>query len=79
MQTPHKLIAQTYDAANVMSGAIDGVQTYIRNKYPCAYYVHCSAHQLNLVMQKAASQNAKLRVFFNNLSAIPAFSFKFIE
>nr|CAH7731616.1 unnamed protein product [Callosobruchus chinensis] len=27
-------------------------------------------------MQKSASQNAKVRVFFNNLSAIPVFFFQ---
>lgn len=73
LETPQKLIAQTYDGANVMSGAVGGVQAYVKIKYPCAHYVHCYAHQLNLLMQKAASQHAKVRVFFNNLSAIPAF------
>lgn len=73
MKTPHKLIAQTYDGANVMSGATNGVQAQIKIKYPNAHFVHCYAHQLNLIMQKAASQNPKVRVFFNNLSAIPAF------
>lgn len=31
------------------------------------------AHQLNRFMQKSASQNSRVRVFFQNLSAIPAF------
>lgn len=33
-----------------MSGHIRGVQAYIREKYPCALYVHCSSHSLNLAI-----------------------------
>nr|CAH7742391.1 unnamed protein product [Callosobruchus chinensis] len=73
LKTPQKLIAQTYDGANVMSGVNNGVQAQIKIKYPNAHFIHCYAHQLNLIMQKSASQNAKVRVFFNNLSAIPVF------
>nr|CAH7732770.1 unnamed protein product [Callosobruchus chinensis] len=73
LKTPQKLIAQTYDGANVMSGVNNGVQAQIKIKYPNAHFIHCYAHHLNLIMQKSASQNAKVRVFFNNLSAIPVF------
>ncbi|KAL4153992.1 hypothetical protein QTP88_001825 [Uroleucon formosanum] len=52
-----KLIAQTYDGASVMSGNINGVQAKIKLHYPNANYVHCYAHQLNLVMANAASIN----------------------
>ena len=68
-----KLIPQSYDGANVMSGTRGGVQTKIKQKYKYAYFVHCYAHQLNLIMQKATSQNAKVKIFFSNLSAIPNF------
>jgi hypothetical protein len=76
-RTPNKLIAQTYDGANVMSGAIGGVQAKIKDTYKHAHFVHCYAHQLNLIMQKATSQNPKVKVFFSNLSAIPIFFFSF--
>nr|CAH7746384.1 unnamed protein product [Callosobruchus chinensis] len=79
LKTPQKLIAQTYDGANVMSGVNNCVQAQIKIKYPNAHFIYCYAHQLNLIMQKSASQNAKVRVFFNNLSAIPVFFFKFIS
>nr|CAH7722414.1 unnamed protein product [Callosobruchus chinensis] len=62
LKTPQKLIAQTYDGANVMSGVNNGVQAQIKIKYPNAHFIHCYAHQLNLIMQKSASQNAKVRV-----------------
>nr|CAH7759836.1 unnamed protein product [Callosobruchus chinensis] len=68
-ETPEKLIAQSYDGANGMSG----VHQQLREKYPYAHYVHCYAHELNVIIEKAASQHAQVRLFFNNLSAIPAF------
>jgi hypothetical protein len=63
-RTPNKLIAQTYDGANVISGAIGGVQTKIKDTYKHGHFVHCYAHQLNLIMQKATSQNPKVNFFF---------------
>jgi hypothetical protein len=44
------LTGQGYDGASTMSGNINGVQATIREKYPKALYVHCSAHALNLVV-----------------------------
>nr|CAH7725218.1 unnamed protein product [Callosobruchus chinensis] len=54
-----KLIAQSYDGAAVMSGRNTGVQARIKEKYNFAHFVHCYAHQLNLIMSQAASQNHK--------------------
>ncbi len=50
-----KLIAQAYDGASVMRGATGGVQREVQDVYGSAYYVHCHVHQLNLIMQQAAS------------------------
>lgn len=72
-KNPSKLIAQTYDGASVMRGSVGGVQAKIREVFPQAQYVHCYAHQLKLVMERAASQNSSARVFFCSLSAFPAF------
>ena len=52
-----KLIAQAYDGAAVMAGRSGGVQAIVKETYPNAHFVHCHAHQLNLVMLKAASVN----------------------
>ena len=68
-----KLIAQTYDGAAALSGKEKGVQTRIKEVYKNAHYVHCYAHQLNLVIEKATSKIKEARVFFNSLSGIPAF------
>lgn len=68
-----KLITQSYDGANVMSGKIKGVQSLIKSEYPNAYYVHCYAHQLNLIMKLATSKNKETRIFFSNLTDITNF------
>ncbi|XP_045595761.2 zinc finger MYM-type protein 1-like [Procambarus clarkii] len=70
---PHKLIAQTYDGAAVVIGANKGVQTIVKEVYTNAHFIHCYAHQLNLIVEQAALQNTDVRVFFNSVSGIPAF------
>ena len=70
---PERVIAQTFDGASVMSGATGGVQAKIKEHYPNAHFVHCYAHQLNLIMERAASQNQSARVFFLDLAAFPAY------
>lgn len=71
--SPNKLVAQSYDGASVMSGGLNGVQKIIRDKYPFANYVHCYAHQVNLIMSSAASINRSVRIFFAHLSGICSF------
>lgn len=45
-----KCVAQTYDGAAVMSGSKGDVQAHFRVLHPEAKYVHCYAHELNLVL-----------------------------
>ena len=61
-----KLIAQTYDGASVMRGRIGGVHFKVKEVYENAYYVHCAAHQLNLVLSMAASCNREENYFLLN-------------
>ena len=68
-----KLIAQAYDGANVMRGEKAGVQQKVREHYKNAHYLHCYAHQLNLIMQQATSQVPAVRVFFSDLNGISSF------
>lgn len=72
-ETPQKLIAQTYDGASVMAGISNGVHAIVKNCYPDAQYVHCHAHQLNLVMVRAASINREVRIFFANIQGLCTF------
>ncbi|GBN47597.1 hypothetical protein AVEN_32787-1, partial [Araneus ventricosus] len=68
-----KLISQSYDGTNMMSGQHAGVQTFIQCAYKNAQYVHCYAHKLNLIVGQATSRNRQVRVFFSNLSDITNF------
>jgi len=36
-----------------MSGAYGGIQKFIHEKQPLAFYVHCAVHNLNLVVNDA--------------------------
>uniref|UniRef100_A0A665TNP5 DUF4371 domain-containing protein n=1 Tax=Echeneis naucrates TaxID=173247 RepID=A0A665TNP5_ECHNA len=45
-----KHVAQTYYGAAVMSGPTGGVQARFRRLHPEAIYIHCYAHELNLVL-----------------------------
>ncbi|GLV40251.1 hypothetical protein CBL_07153 [Carabus blaptoides fortunei] len=68
-----KLIAQAYDGAVVMSGSRNVVQTLMIEVYPNAHYVHCYAHQLNLILRKVCSLNKRIRTFFSTLSGFGVF------
>lgn len=68
-----KLISQTYDGASVMKGIRGGVQVKVRDVYSYAWYTHCYAHQLNLILSKAGRATSGSRVFFTNIDGIPSF------
>ena len=56
-----------------MSGQHRGVQSIVSEAYSNAHYVHCYAHQLNLVLQQATSQIDNVRVFFAHLNSFSVF------
>lgn len=68
-----KLIAQAYDGAAVMRGATGGVQRKVQDVFPNAHYVHCYAHQLNLVMQQATSHIPQINHFFSDMGGFASF------
>lgn len=68
-----KFIAQAYDGASVMRGERAGVQQKVREEYKNAHYLHCYAHQLNLIRQQATSHIPAVRVFFSDLGGISSF------
>jgi hypothetical protein len=51
------MVAQSYDGAAVMAGHVSGVQQKMKLDHPCAVYIHCLAHKLNLVLVKSCSIN----------------------
>ena len=68
-----KFVSQSYDGAPVMSGHVGGVQKLVKDVYPNAYFNHCYAHQLNIIMKKVCSSIIPVRIFFANLSAFSSF------
>lgn len=68
-----KLIGQGYDGAAVMAGHLNGLQAKVREKYPLALFVHCSAHRLNLVLMQVFKQISSCRIFFLTLNGYAAF------
>ncbi|XP_070404461.1 zinc finger MYM-type protein 1-like [Nothobranchius furzeri] len=69
-----KLIAQAYDGASAMRGEPARVQQKVRKHFQNAHYVHCYAHQLNLIMQQATSTIPAMNLFFfSGLSGIASF------
>jgi len=46
----YRLRGQGYDGASNMRGEFNGLQKQIRDENPHAFYVHCFAHQLQLVI-----------------------------
>ena len=69
----NKLIAQAYDGATVMSGTNHGVQTIMKETFPHAHYIHCYAHQTNLVLQKLSTSIPQANLFCASLSAFSTF------
>lgn len=70
---PEKVIAQSYDGTSTMSGPHTGVQARVREIYKNAHYVHCYAHQLNLIVERCATQNKQLKIFFSNIEGFSSF------
>ncbi|KAM2968407.1 hypothetical protein FF1_028557 [Malus domestica] len=61
-----KLRGQGYDGASNMRGELNGLKTKILREQPCAYYVHCFAHQLQLALVAVAKKNIDIASFFCN-------------
>lgn len=68
------LYGQGYDGASNMAGKFNGVQAVIKDRYPKALYIHCSAHSFNLAVCTSSDIKSvrnclgiveRLYVFFN--------------
>lgn len=68
-----KLISQTYDGARIVGGAAGGVPRKVQDVYENAHYVHCYAHQLNLITQQATSHITKVKQFFCDVAGFSGF------
>ncbi|XP_073726196.1 zinc finger MYM-type protein 1-like [Misgurnus anguillicaudatus] len=68
-----KCVAQSYDGAAVMSGAVGGVQARFKANHPEAVYVHCYAHQLNLVLCHTCQAIPEAKDLFDLLQSVNSF------
>ncbi|XP_051168609.1 zinc finger MYM-type protein 1-like [Leptopilina boulardi] len=65
-----KCCGQAYDGAAVMSGELNGLQKRIREIAPYAYFVYCTSHKLNLILNDAVSQTPEITRFFESVQDI---------
>lgn len=62
-----KLRGQCYDGASNVSGKISGLQKRIKEEEPRALFVHCNAHNLNLVVQDGIEKVLPARKFIGEV------------
>ncbi|XP_041834348.1 zinc finger MYM-type protein 1-like [Melanotaenia boesemani] len=67
------LVGQGYDGASVMSGRHSGVSARIKAEAKYAFYVHCSAHCLNLVLVDTVKSVPEADNFFAVLQRLYVF------
>ncbi|XP_050232846.2 uncharacterized protein LOC126681344 [Mercurialis annua] len=65
-----RLRGQAYDGASNMKGEFNGLKALIQRENPFAFYVHCFAHQLQLVVVAIAKHIPVVAEFFTNISMI---------
>ncbi|XP_040890423.1 zinc finger MYM-type protein 1-like isoform X2 [Toxotes jaculatrix] len=68
------LVGQAYDGASVMSGKHSGVQARIRERAKYAFYIHCTAHCLNLVLVDTVKAIPEVEEFFYLLEKLYVFT-----
>lgn len=61
----HKVRGQGYDGASNMRGEFHGLQRRVLDENPYAFYIHCFAHQLQLVVVSVAKCCSPVSDFFN--------------
>nr|XP_051178678.1 uncharacterized protein LOC127293152 [Lolium perenne] len=61
---------QGYDGANNMSGQFNGLKSLIMRENSTAYYVHCFAHQLQLVVVAVVRKHKEVSNFFSMITTL---------
>jgi hypothetical protein len=56
-----------------MSGQYRGLQARIKERVPTAVYVHCAAHNLNLVLNDSVSDISDIRDFYTSVQEVYVF------
>ena len=63
-----KLHGQDYDGASNMKCDINGLKTLILEENKSAFYVHCFAHQLQLILVAVTKNHINIAEFFYVIS-----------
>lgn len=61
---------QGYDGASNMRGEFNGLRAMISRDNPSAHYIHCFAHQLQLVIVAVAKKHEGVKDFFEYLNMV---------
>lgn len=69
----HKLVAQSYGGAAIVSSQLDELQQKFKSVAPHALSIHSEAHDLNLILCKACNCNEECRIFFSKLNGFCSF------
>ncbi len=64
LEYKENLVGQAYDGASVMRGKNTGVQARLKELANKAFYVHCNAHCLNLVLVDTVKIIPEVESFF---------------
>ncbi|XP_021804545.1 zinc finger MYM-type protein 1-like [Prunus avium] len=64
------LRGQGYDGASNMKGEFNDLKTHILRENPCAYYIHCFAHPLQLALVVVTKGNADIATFFTSCNSL---------
>ncbi|XP_019087365.1 PREDICTED: zinc finger MYM-type protein 1-like [Camelina sativa] len=65
-----KVRGQGYDGASNMKGEFNGLRSLVLKESSSAYYVHCFAHQLQLVVMAVAKKHFEVGEFFDMISVL---------
>ncbi|XP_057779891.1 uncharacterized protein LOC130998490 [Salvia miltiorrhiza] len=65
-----RLRGQGYDGASNMQGAFNGLKALILKENPCAFYIHCFAHQLQLALVAVAKKHILVSALFFSVTSI---------
>lgn len=68
-----KCRGQGYDGAANMSGKYSGLQARIKSKVPTADFIHCAAHNLNLVLKDSVQNIIEISNFYGLLETVYLF------
>ncbi|SPT20885.1 unnamed protein product [Triticum aestivum] len=68
--SPQQVRGQGYDGASNMAGEFNGLQAKIMRENSSAYFVHCFAHKLNLVVVAIAKKIFDVGDFFDMISLL---------